>query len=155
MLRPRPRRAASTVRCDHPARARRTRPTWPSRAAAELRRFAQVEAGVEIEITKRIPVAGGLGGGSSNAAAVLLGLDRLWRLGLGPAGLHPLARRLGADVPFFLIGGTALGLARGDEVYPPAPTGPGHVVVVDPGAAALDGRRVPPARREFDTPGKQ
>ena len=88
------------------------------RAALLLQQHAGVRQGVEIAITKRIPVAGGLGGGSSNAAAVLMALDRLWRLGLGRDGLHPLARRLGADVPFFLLGGTALGLARGDEVYP-------------------------------------
>jgi len=78
-------------------------------------------------------VAGGLGGGSSNAATTLLGLDRLWGLGLGPAGLQPLARRLGADVPFFLVGGTALGLARGDEVYPLRRQVRGHIVVVDAG----------------------
>jgi 4-diphosphocytidyl-2-C-methyl-D-erythritol kinase len=88
---------------------------------------------VEITIEKRIPVGGGLGGGSSNAAAVLMALDRLWGLGLGPAGLHPLARKLGADVPFFLVGGTALGLARGDEVYPLLRQVSGHVVVVDAG----------------------
>jgi len=121
-----------TVRCDHPAV-----PSGPenlaARAASELRRYAGRKDGVEIHITKRIPVAGGLGGGSSNAAAVLLGLDRLWRLGLGPAGLHPLARRIGADVPFFLLGGTALGLGRGDEVYPLRRQVRAHVVVADPG----------------------
>jgi 4-diphosphocytidyl-2-C-methyl-D-erythritol kinase len=121
-----------TVRCDHPAV-----PAGPenlaARAAAALRRYARQEGGVEIRITKRIPVAGGLGGGSSNAAAVLLGLDRIWRLGLGPSGLHPLARRIGADVPFFLLGGTALGLGRGDEVYPLRRQVAAHVVVVDPG----------------------
>jgi 4-diphosphocytidyl-2-C-methyl-D-erythritol kinase len=104
-----------------------------ARAAEELRRYAGVAYGVEIEIHKRLPVGGGLGGGSSNAAAVLLGLDRLWRLGLGPAGLHSLARRLGADVPYFLVGGTALGLARGDEVYPLQTQLQAHLVVVDPG----------------------
>jgi 4-diphosphocytidyl-2-C-methyl-D-erythritol kinase len=88
---------------------------------------------VEITLIKRIPVAGGLGGGSSDAAAVLMGLDGLWRLGLGPAGLLPLARRLGADVPYFLIGGTALGLARGDEVYPLWRQVRGEVVIVDGG----------------------
>jgi len=60
-----------------------------------------------------------------------MGLDRLWRLGLGAAGLLPLARRLGADVPYFLIGGTALGLARGDEVYPLWRQVRGQVVIVD------------------------
>lgn len=121
-----------TVRCDHPGV-----PEGPenlaARAASELRRYAKRKDGVEIRITKRIPVAGGLGGGSSNAAAVLMGLDRLWRLGLGPAGLHPLARRIGADVPFFLMGGTALGLGRGDEVYPLRHQVRAHVVVADPG----------------------
>jgi 4-diphosphocytidyl-2-C-methyl-D-erythritol kinase len=120
------------VWCDHPAV-----PTGgenlAARAASELRRYAKRKDGVSIRITKRIPVAGGLGGGSSNAAAVLLGLDRLWRLGLGPAGLHPLARRIGADVPFFLLGGTALGLGRGDEVYPLHRQVRAHVVVADPG----------------------
>ena len=65
------------------------------RAADELRRFAQVAKGVKIAIAKRIPMGGGLGGGSSNAAAVLLGLNRLWRLGLHPSELHPLARQIG------------------------------------------------------------
>ena len=121
-----------TVVCGHPAV-----PDGPenlaARAALELRRYAKRTDGVEIRITKRIPVAGGLGGGSSNAAAVLMGLDRMWRLGLGPAGLHPLARRIGADVPFFLLGGTALGLGRGDEVYPLRRQVRLHVVVADPG----------------------
>src|SRR5258708_8335331 len=104
------------VGCDHP-RVPADESNLAARAALELRRHARLGHGVEIAITKRIPVAGGLGGGSSNAAAVLMGLDRLWKLGLGPAGLHPLARRLGADVPFFLLGGTALRLGRGVGVY--------------------------------------
>jgi 4-diphosphocytidyl-2-C-methyl-D-erythritol kinase len=103
-----------------------------ARAALELARFAGVRPDIGIEIVKRIPVAGGLGGGSSNAAAVLLGLDRLWRLGLGPAGLEGVARRLGADVPYFLVGGTALGLARGDEIYPLHLQVRSHVVVASP-----------------------
>jgi 4-diphosphocytidyl-2-C-methyl-D-erythritol kinase len=78
-------------------------------------------------------VGGGLGGGSSNAAAVLIALDRLWDVGLGPAGLDRIARRLGADVPFFLYGGTALGLARGDEVYPLERQLRAELVVVDAG----------------------
>jgi 4-diphosphocytidyl-2-C-methyl-D-erythritol kinase len=123
---------AVTVRCDHlGVPTGRQNLAW--RAASELRRYARHRGGVEIRITKRIPVAGGLGGGSSNAAAVLLGLDRLWRLGLGRDGLHGIARRIGADVPYFLIGGTALGLARGDEVYPLWRQVRMHVVVVDPG----------------------
>jgi 4-diphosphocytidyl-2-C-methyl-D-erythritol kinase len=120
------------VRCDHPG-VPEGAANLAFKAAAELRRYAKRKDGVLIRITKRIPVGGGLGGGSSNAAAVLLGLDRLWHLGLGPAGLHLLARRLGADVPFFLMGGTALGLGRGDEVYPLRRQVRAHVVVADPG----------------------
>ncbi len=124
--------ALITVSCDHPL-VPTDATNLAARAADELRRYAGVSAGVAIAIRKRIPVGGGLGGGSSNAAAVLLGLDRLWRLGLGPEGLHLLARRLGADVPFFLLGGTALGLARGDEVYPLRQQIRAHLVLVDPG----------------------
>jgi 4-diphosphocytidyl-2-C-methyl-D-erythritol kinase len=119
------------VKCDHPG-VPVDETNLALRAARELKHFGRVAQGVEIVITKRIPVAGGLGGGSSNAACVLMGLDRVWSLGLGPAGLHPLARRVGADVPYFLVGGTALGLARGDEVYPLWRQVRGHVVVVDP-----------------------
>lgn len=128
----RPRARAVSVKCRHPL-VPKDRTNLVVRAAEALRRYARVSGGVEIEITKRIPVGGGLGGGSSNAAAVLLGLDRMWRLGLGPDGLHPLARRLGADVPYFLLGGTALGLARGDEVYPLRRQIRAWVVLVDPG----------------------
>ena len=120
-----------TILCDHPG-VPTDETNLAVRAARDLQRFAGVSRGVEITLTKRIPVAGGLGGGSSDAAAVLMGLDRLWRIGLGPAGLHPLARRLGADVPYFLIGGTALGLARGDEVYPLWRQLRAEVVIVDP-----------------------
>ncbi|MGE5127531.1 MAG: 4-(cytidine 5'-diphospho)-2-C-methyl-D-erythritol kinase [Betaproteobacteria bacterium] len=128
----RPRDEGVGVACDHPL-VPTDGTNLAARAAEELRRYAGIGRGVEIAIRKRIPVGGGLGGVSSNAAAVLMGLDRLWRLGLGPAGLHPLARRLGADVPYFLVGGTALGLARGDEVYPLRQQLRAHLVVVDPG----------------------
>ena len=128
----RPRSRGVSVRCDHPL-VPNDATNLAARAAEALRAHGRVAGGVEIVIRKRIPVGGGLGGGSSNAATVLLGLDRLWKLGLGPAGLHPLARRLGADVPYFLLGGTALGLSRGDEVYPLRRQLRAHVVVVDPG----------------------
>ncbi len=119
------------LRCDDPqVPADETNLAW--RAARDLLVWAKRREGVEIAITKRIPVAAGLGGGSSNAASVLMGLDRAFELGLGPAGLLPLARRLGADVPYFLVGGTALGLARGDEVYPLARQLRTQVVIVDP-----------------------
>jgi 4-diphosphocytidyl-2-C-methyl-D-erythritol kinase len=133
--------------CDHPL-VPRDESNLAARAAQLLRSYGRIGQGVEIRIHKRIPVGGGLGGGSSNAAAVLLGLDRLWKLGLGPDGLHRLAVKLGADVPYFLLGGTALGLARGDEVYPLRRQIRGYTVLVDPGIhvstarvfARLDGR---------------
>jgi 4-diphosphocytidyl-2-C-methyl-D-erythritol kinase len=130
VLRPRPR--GVTVRCDHPL-VPKDATNLAARAAEALRAYARVPGGVEIEIRKRIPVGGGLGGGSSNAATVLLGLDRMWKTGLEAPELHRLGRRLGADVPCFLVGGTSLGLARGDEVYPLRRQLRLHVVVADPG----------------------
>src|SRR5207249_4473493 len=74
--------------------------------------------GVRILLSKRIPMGAGLGGGSSNAGAVLLALQRLLGHPAPPGDLWLLARSLGADVPFFLVGGTALGIGRGDEILP-------------------------------------
>ena len=71
-----------------------------------------------VTIAKQIPVGAGLGGGSADAAAALVGLHALWKGRLAPADLHRLAAGLGADVPFFLVGGTAVGVDRGDEIYP-------------------------------------
>jgi 4-diphosphocytidyl-2-C-methyl-D-erythritol kinase len=88
------------------------------RAAAALQPLAP-DRGVRIHVHKRIPVAAGLGGGSSDAAAALLGLNTLWELQLTRAELTPYAARLGADVPFFLLPDTAaLGEGRGDELTP-------------------------------------
>lgn len=74
--------------------------------------------GVELRLEKRIPAGGGLGGGSSNAATTLLALRDLYSAPESIAELRPLARELGADVPYFLTGGTALGVGRGDEILP-------------------------------------
>jgi 4-diphosphocytidyl-2-C-methyl-D-erythritol kinase len=74
--------------------------------------------GVVVQIAKRIPLQAGLGGGSSDAAAAIRGLTALWRLDLPRERLLAIAASLGADVPFFLEGGTALGLDRGDVVFP-------------------------------------
>ena len=74
--------------------------------------------GVRIRLEKRIPVGGGLGGGSGNAATVLLALRELCGRPAARADLWETARELGADVPFFLVGGTALGFGRGDELVP-------------------------------------
>jgi 4-diphosphocytidyl-2-C-methyl-D-erythritol kinase len=71
---------------------------------------------VDIAIEKSIPVAGGMAGGSADAAAVLVGMNTLWEVGVPRRDLHALAARLGSDVPFALHGGTALGTGRGEEL---------------------------------------
>src|SRR5215216_4294265 len=105
------------------------------KAATLLRQAAGVTRSARIEIEKRIPVAAGLGGGSSNAAATLLGLTRLWEAELQERELIEIAMSLGSDVPFFLMGGTALGVGRGAEVYPIEQAECDHLLLVNPGFA--------------------
>ena len=88
---------------------------------------------VVIRLDKRIPLQAGLGGGSADAAATLLALVKLWRVPVRASQLTDIAATLGADVPFFLSGGTALGLGRGDEVYPLADLPRHWIVLVIPG----------------------
>ncbi|HZS72797.1 MAG TPA: 4-(cytidine 5'-diphospho)-2-C-methyl-D-erythritol kinase [Candidatus Acidoferrum sp.] len=88
------------------------------RAVEAVRRETKKTPGVEIELWKAIPAGRGLGGGSSDAAAAMLGYLRLTRQQLPLAKLVELAAGLGADVPFFLFGGRALGVNKGDEIYP-------------------------------------
>ena len=87
-----------------------------TRAAEMLRESLRIQAGADMTLTKRIPVAAGLAGGSSDAAATLVGLNRLWGTRLDAAQVREVAARLGADVPFFLRGGAALMGGRGDEL---------------------------------------
>jgi len=87
------------------------------RAASALRNRSRVETGARLGLTKNIPVGAGLGGGSADAAATLVLLDALWELDLGLAGLTEVATQLGSDVPFFLHGGLALGVGRGEEIH--------------------------------------
>lgn len=105
------------------------------KAAVRLREAARVTAGARIEISKRIPVAAGLGGGSSNAAAALMGLARLWQVRLDERELLAIAASLGSDVPLFLIGGTVLGIGRGEEVYPLEQVQCEHLLLVNAGFA--------------------
>src|SRR5690606_12576064 len=88
------------------------------RAARLLADVTGHRGGVHLELHKSVPVAGGMGGGSADAAAALVACDALWGTGLPPQRLHELAARLGADVPFALHGGTAVGTGRGDELNP-------------------------------------
>jgi len=85
---------------------------------------------IGVHLTKRIPMAAGLGGGSSDAAAALKALGRLWRV--DPARLRTLAAAIGADVPYFFEGGTVLGLDRGDTLFPLIDHPPAWVVLVLP-----------------------
>ncbi len=85
---------------------------------------------VAVTLTKRIPVAGGMAGGSADAAAMLVALNELWRGGLDTPALLGLASQLGADVPFSLHGGLAIGRGRGDKLTPSERREPLHLVVV-------------------------
>ena len=88
------------------------------RAAIRLRDMATRVPGVSIAVTKRIPLGAGLGGGSSDAASVLLGLNRLWRLGRSRSELAAIGAELGADVPFFVHGENALVRGIGERIAP-------------------------------------
>ena len=87
------------------------------RAARLLQRETGCRLGVEIALTKRLPMGGGLGGGSSDAASTLLALNQLWRVGLSRSRLQELALRLGADVPIFVYGRNALAEGIGEQLY--------------------------------------
>ena len=103
------------------------------RAARLVARRIGHEGGVHLDIVKHVPVAGGMGGGSADAAAALVACDALWGADLGGTELHKLAARLGADVPFALMGGTAVGTGRGDELSPALAKGRFDWVVVPSG----------------------
>jgi 4-diphosphocytidyl-2-C-methyl-D-erythritol kinase len=102
------------------------------RAARSLQQAKHVSQGVTITLEKHIPIAAGLGGGSSNAGTALLALNHAWGLHCPMPVLHHLAAQLGSDVPFFLNGPTALAAGRG-EVLSPIPSPPLTGVLVNPG----------------------
>jgi 4-diphosphocytidyl-2-C-methyl-D-erythritol kinase len=102
------------------------------RAAQMLRDASGTSRGADIEVEKRIPLGGGLGGGSSDAATVLLALDRLWNTGFGPEALAELGASLGADIPFFIRGSTAWAEGVGEKLYPIALPRRWYVVLAPP-----------------------
>lgn len=102
------------------------------RAVDALRRQLKTTAGVKIQLRKTIPAGRGLGGGSSDAAAGLLGYLRLTGKKISTERLLEIAASLGADVPFFLFGGRALGVSKGDEIYPLPDVPKLAVLVVSP-----------------------
>lgn len=102
--------------------------------------------GAEIRVHKRIPVAGGMAGGSADAAATLVACNQLWGTGLDTGQLHAVAARLGADVPFLLHGGTAVGTGRGEKLRPVPVRGSFQWVL----ALSHHGLSTPAVFREFD-----
>ena len=116
------------------------------RAARLLADTVGVEDGVALHIRKGIPVAGGMAGGSADAAAALLACDALWGTGLSREQLHQLACELGSDVPFSLVGGTAIGRGRGEELTPVLARGEHHWVI----ALSEEGLSTPAVFAEID-----
>ena len=127
-----PSRGPFRIECDDPTvPTDRTNLIW--KAADLVSRHTkrrQSPFGITVRLEKNIPMQAGLGGGSSDAAAALRVFARMW--GVSPAKVIVIARRLGADVRFFLEGGTALGIRRGDVLVPFDPPLRGHVVIVVP-----------------------
>jgi 4-diphosphocytidyl-2-C-methyl-D-erythritol kinase len=102
------------------------------RAVQALQKELQDDGGVEIELKKRIPAGRGLGGGSSDAAASMIGYLKLSGKKVSAERLLEMGAALGADVPFFLCGGRALGIGRGDEIYPLPDIAPKSILIVSP-----------------------
>jgi 4-diphosphocytidyl-2-C-methyl-D-erythritol kinase len=131
--------------CNHPGVPTDGRNTaW--RTVEEALARLGVTADVHIEIDKRLPVQGGLGAGSANAVAALIGLERELGLRLSGPDRLALAAEIGSDVPLFLIGGTVLGLGRGEEVYP-LPDLPPHECVIATSEVSVS---TPQAFRDWD-----
>ncbi|MGG5174033.1 4-(cytidine 5'-diphospho)-2-C-methyl-D-erythritol kinase [Pseudarthrobacter sp. J1763] len=103
------------------------------RAAVLMAEVSTESTGVHLDILKRVPVAGGMGGGSADAAAALLACNTLWNVGLSREELAELAAELGADVPFALLGGAAVGLGVGDKLTPALAKEPLEWVLVGAG----------------------
>jgi 4-diphosphocytidyl-2-C-methyl-D-erythritol kinase len=109
------------VRCDHPQVPTDKSNLAYKAAALMVAEFPEAflkHGGLDITIKKRIPISAGLAGGSTNAAAVLLGIDLLWKLGLTQSELEELGATLGSDIPFCIAGGTAIATGRGEQLAP-------------------------------------
>ena len=102
------------------------------KAASLLKSTYSVRAGAHMELYKSIPVGAGLGGGSSDAAAVLIGLNQLWSLDLSPESLSEIAATIGSDVPFFLYGPASFAYGRGEKLAPCRAIKKLHILLVKP-----------------------
>ncbi|MDR1443531.1 MAG: 4-(cytidine 5'-diphospho)-2-C-methyl-D-erythritol kinase [Treponema sp.] len=133
------------------------------RAVSLFRRRTGFDRGIRAGLEKRVPLGGGLGGGSSNAAAALGALNILAGTALPPAELRDMALSLGSDVPFFLAGGTAWVSGRGERIFPLESLPPWPVVLVNPGFPSptaeafrrLDSRRGGASRGPGGRPGRE
>jgi 4-diphosphocytidyl-2-C-methyl-D-erythritol kinase len=134
-----------TVHCDDP-RIPSGRQNLVYRACAIWKRARNYQGGIKVNLEKRIPAGSGLGGGSSDAATTLLGLERLTGDHLSLAARLKLAAQLGSDVPLFLWGGRVLGCSRGEEVHPLWDFAPTPCLVVFPAMAVSTAQ----AYRELD-----
>ena len=129
------RRGPFVIECDNPKIPVDERNlVW--KAASILWRTAggrgNVPRDAVVGLRKRVPDQAGLGGGSADAAMAILGLSRIWKMQLDVPTLSRVAAAVGADVPFFLVGGTGLGLGRGDDIYPLVDMPRTYVVIVRP-----------------------
>jgi len=121
-----------TLQCDDP-RLPTDDTNLALRAAKRLVERCGVKRGAKISLEKHTPLAAGLGGGSSNAAAVLKGLSELWQVGTAPEILGELAASMGSDINFFLAGGAALCRGRGEQVEPITCKLSAAILLVNPG----------------------
>ncbi|HPF09087.1 MAG: 4-(cytidine 5'-diphospho)-2-C-methyl-D-erythritol kinase [Candidatus Cloacimonetes bacterium] len=127
------------------------------RIASYLKEMYQIPSGLDIELQKRIPVAAGLGGGSSNAATTVIALNKLWHLDLSEDKMHEIAASFGSDINFFLVGGTALGENRGERISSMSDILIKNILLVNPGIAIAAGKAygatelpAPGETRQFD-----
>ena len=127
------------VECDSPELSGEANLVW--RAATALAGSRGIQPRAVIRLRKRIPVAMGLGGGSSDAATALRALNQLWELHVGDEELADIAAGVGSDVPFFLNGGTALAEGRGEVIRPMPPLAPFNLTLVFPDLEISDKTR--------------
>ena len=119
-----------SLSCDDPAI-----PVDQTNLIVRAGRALSARHGADIKLRKKIPAKAGLGGGSSNAAITLVALNALWRLGLGTSDLRQIGSGLGADVPFFLGGGTALARGTGADIFEVRDVEKQYLIVVTPNAS--------------------
>jgi 4-diphosphocytidyl-2-C-methyl-D-erythritol kinase len=119
-----------SLTCDDPSI-----PIDESNLIVKAARSLSHQHGVDIKLLKKIPAKGGLGGGSSNAAVTLLALNHLWRLGFGDGDLRRIGCGLGADVPFFISGGTAVAMGIGTEIQQVVDYPHQHLIIITPNAS--------------------